>query len=281
MKPYLIIGHNYKQTSAGVRALHFLAHSINEGGGEAYVVAGVTNPAWSTPAATDETIERIASEGVVVYPETDGGNTFHARRIARIILNVPGYIRGTGDLEPMGACFHYVPMLAPFVPKGSTLLTIPAIDLETFKPAGIMDREGAVFWRGKGQKLDMTPDVWDHTDLLEITNGWPADREVLAALFGTRRIFYSYTDYTMLVNEARLCGCPAVVIPSGRFGRGAFAQCPGGMAGLGCGPTHSEITKAMRTVSAFNQRYRDDMRKWPAQLARFLEITQAIEAGHV
>lgn len=276
MKPYLIAAHDYKRTSAGVRALHYLAHSINGAGGEAYVVADVVNPEWNTPRASEEIIAQVASEGIVIYPEVDEGNQFEASRIARIVLNVPGHIRGTGELAPFGACFHYVPILAPYVPDGSELLTIPVIELGTFKPNSL-ERNRAVFWRGKGQQFYKIPDVWDHRGMTEITEQWPAERAVLAALFQVSELFYSYTDYTMLTNEARLCGCPAVVIPSGHFSRMAFMECPGGMAGLAWGPSYSNIIGAMGTISGFAYRYRRDMEQWPGQFARFLGITQAIK----
>src|SRR5215471_20939854 len=56
--PYYIFCPDYRENSAGVLALHFLCHSLNLIGYEAYVTAQSVNPRLRTPQLTP-TIERV------------------------------------------------------------------------------------------------------------------------------------------------------------------------------------------------------------------------------
>jgi hypothetical protein len=276
MRPYLIVGHDYRRTSAGIRALHKLCHLINTlGDGVAYVLADVVNEEWNTPQADAEVIEWIADEGIVVYPEVEDGNPLEAKRIVRYFLNRPGLIRKAKYTQGEYA-FCYCGLLRRFVPSDDRILTIPVVDTGLFYDRGF-ERYGEVVWWGKWDG----PDVLDYQrqGMRKITLDWPEDHETLAALFQCTRIFYSYTDYTMLTIEARLSGCPTVVIPSSFYSADVFAEgSPGGIAGLAWGPSLGQIKRAFSTVRSFKHQYMEYIEQFGEQFNRFLEITQEIES---
>ena len=278
MRPYLIVSHDYNRGSAGVRALHGLCSSLNVYGLQAWVTSPVVNPDWNTPTADEETRRLVCEEGVVVYPEVEAGNPLGARRVARYILNRPGFIRGDVTFDAGEALFCYCGLLREFVPSDDRVLTVPVVDAGVFYDRGL-ERYKEAFWVGKARTAsgDM-PRVLNEDGMTQITPDWPESWEVLAALFQTARVFYSYTDYTMLTVEARLCGCPTVVMPSGFYTRDGFAAgSPGGIAGLAWGPSLGEIERARATVGVFRRTYQVSVAGFEAQLDRFVEVTQGME----
>lgn len=280
MRPYLIVSHDYLRTSAGVRALHRLCHCLNERGLQAWVTSPVVNQDWNTPTADDETRKRVCEEGVVVYPEVEAGNKLGARRVARYILNRPGFIRGDVTFDAGEALFCYCGLLRAFVPSNDRVLTVPTVNTGLFHDRGL-ERYKEAFWVGKARTAngDM-PRVLNEEGMTQITLDWPESWEALAALFQTAQVFYSYTDYTMLTVEARLCGCPVVVLPSGFYTRDEFADgSPGGVAGLAWGPSLGEMKVAQRTVGAFRRAYLESVAGFDGQLERFVDVTQGMGEG--
>jgi hypothetical protein len=127
-------------------------------------------------------------------------------------------------------------------------------------------------WVGKGSS---TPPIPETEQALHITFDWPATADELALLFQTSRIFYSYTNYTAMIIESRLCGCPTIVIPNRLWTRERFAAgTPGGMAGLAWGTSEEELKSARRTVDGFQYDYRDLVQAFDEQLHRFVQQTQ-------
>lgn len=280
MKPYLIVSHDYTRLSAGVRALHRLCHVLNEIGCEAFVTSGVVNPNWNTPTATPTIIENVAQHGIVVYPETDEGNPLNAKRVVRYLLNRPGLIRGSGELEPGEMHFAYCGLLREFVPDDH-ILTVPVVDREVFRNHPVQDRYGAAMWTGRGKLVDVAP-IPQTEGTTEITFDWPKTAKELADLFRRSELFYTYQNYTALTIEARLCDCPVVVIPNELYTWDDFITGqPGGVAGMMLWNRHDMwdnilgLIRARRTIHNFMSRYAHDIRKFEEQLARFVKVTQA------
>ena len=96
-RPYYVEAPPYRRTSAGIKVLHLLCHTLNLIGEEAYVTTDSVNPALRTPTITAEVVRRHLEAGVepiVVYPEVVKGNPRNARSVVRYLLNRAGMIGG-------------------------------------------------------------------------------------------------------------------------------------------------------------------------------------------
>lgn len=284
MRPYLIFSHDYRRTSAGVRALHLLCHHLNERGYEAWVTSPVVNPEWNTPSAhgDPDTKDRLCEDGIVVYPEVEAGNPLHARRVARYILNRPGFVRGKTEFDPAEELFCYCGLLREFVSSDERILTVPVVDTDVFWNYPPVDRCGGMVWYGKefdGRSIQGTD------SLCEITLDWPATAGELADLFRRSEIFVSYTAYTALVIEARLCDCPVLVVSDMYTFSDLKTGLPGGVDGLTVWGDAGFIDwrvalglmRARETVADFNGAYMRHIAGFGHQLNCFIRITQAME----
>jgi hypothetical protein len=271
MRPYLILAHEYRRTSAGIRVLHKLCHYLNEYGCEAWVTTDVVNDEWTEHVVDQDSIHWLIDEGIVVYPEVES-NPLNATRIVRYLLNVPGRIR-QAEFTQGEMTWAYCHLLRDHVPSDDRILFVPVVDEDVFRPCTSVWRNDLhLWWLGKGAGRRRVPET---EGALEITFDWPDTAEELALLFQTSRLFYSYTLYTAMIIEARLCGCPTIVIPNGWWSREQFAvRTPGGMAGLAWGTSKQELTWAKRTVEGFQYDYHEDVQQFDGQLEQFVQQTQ-------
>jgi hypothetical protein len=270
VRPYLICSHDYRRTSAGVRALHKLCHLLNEAGLEAWVDSAVVNPEWKERVAGEAEIRELARDGVVVYPEVEDGNKYQARRVVRYLLNIPGRIRKATFTEGE-MMFRYCDLLWRWCPGVGRRLFIPVVDQEVFKPWWWQGgRDGGLVWVGKGNEVERVPET---AGCKEITLEWPGSWEELAAEYGRAEVLYSYQPYGAMVIEARLCGCPVVVMPNKYWSYEGFrAGTPGGMSGLGWGV--KGLSWARSTVRDFPGDYERYLRGCEHDVEGFVKATQ-------
>ena len=142
--PYYIVTPRYIRTSAGVKALHLLCHSLNRVGQEAHLViypawvnSDVVNPGLLTPLLTMAAIDRHKASGVspiVVYPETVRGNPLGVGTIVRYLLNFPGLLGGEKAYPAQDMVFGYSRTLAAAGGAPEQVLFIPASDATIFTP---------------------------------------------------------------------------------------------------------------------------------------------------
>lgn len=277
-RPYLILAHDYRRTSAGVRVLHRLCHFLNEAGYDAWITPAETDPELNTPIADDDVVGAIARDGIVVYAEVEDGNPLEARRVARYLLNVPGRIR-KADFTEGEETFYYCGLLRRHAGAYSHMLFIPVVNTSTFHGDQAIERDGPVLsWIGKGND---TPRLEQTTGALPITYGYPATAEVLARLFQRAPVFYSYQPYSALVIEARLCGCPTVVIPNDWWTKEDFLMhTPGGINGLAWGTDQMQLQRARAGVTYFPESYGAYVHHhFARQLERFIVHTQRMESN--
>jgi hypothetical protein len=96
--PYYIFAPDYRQSSAGIRVLHYLCHALNELGEEAYLAnARVAHPDLRTPMLSKETMRAhflSSRTPIAIYPEVVKGNPLDTPIVARWLLNKPGHLGG-------------------------------------------------------------------------------------------------------------------------------------------------------------------------------------------
>ena len=260
---YLIWAPGYRRTSAGIVVLHKLCHLLSEKGLTAYVT-GKPNSEWNEKYADPKKIKELVSEdAIVVYPEVVSGNPFFARFVVRYILNKPGLLGGTKRYSKHELLFAYFYMLGKNLGKKIEVLEISYLDLELFNDDSDHKRAGIVFYVGKGSQ---TSRIRETESATEITREYPPTHEELAELFKKSELFYSYDNCTGLTSEARLCGCPVVIIPDSKYSKEEVLA-EGNDLGLSYGLGDIEHAKA--TVHQYGEMYR-------ARLARTLKIDDFI-----
>lgn len=275
--PYYIWAPAYRETSGGVRVLHYLCHALNLIGEEAYVITSVINPQLRTPVLTEEVLRRHSATGrqpIAVYPEVITDNPLNLANVARYLLNTPGILTGAKiDLKASDLVFtHGVDV----VPKGWTapLLHVPPVDTRIFNAHGVKDdeRSGSCFFFNRylqegGELLDVT------ADSTEISFRVPhRSLQELAALFRRSEVMYTYEQSTLCF-EALLCGCPVVYLPNERF-LPRFLTGYVGNSGMAWGASEEEITRAKATVHEVQSKYAQKEVEFWQQLDAFVTATQ-------
>ena len=225
--PYYIVAPPYVRTSAGIRVLHLLCHSLNKKGQMAYLLmypampwrSHQIGPDLMTPVLTNDIVKSHFERGlapIMVYPETIAGNPFKSPCVVRYVLNFPGLLGGDKEYAPSELCFSYGEVLAAHTRDPKNILFIPAVDTRIFyQPREAQERKGTCFYADKyqvahkGKLFDITKDS------LEITRDKPNSQspKEIAEIFRRSELFYVYEN-TALAIEAVLCGCPVVFLPN-------------------------------------------------------------------
>jgi glycosyltransferase involved in cell wall biosynthesis len=218
---FVVYAKDWLQRSAGRRALHLLAHFLNERGAQAYVSAcSVVNPKLHTPIIDAAGIARLRGAGrpcVAIYPEVIHDDPFQADVAVRWMLNKPGLFRpgfrgqyGESDLH-----FYWDPEYQT-LPVEAWPLKLPHIDRTIFNNENNpldASRKGRVLFARKyldaGHRIE--PELLDGT--IDISLRPPEYRSIppqeLASIFRAARYLITYEPSSVTM-EAQLCGCPVV-----------------------------------------------------------------------
>lgn len=262
-KKYLIRVTEFKRYVGGNTALHRLCHLLNEKGLTAYVT-GMPNPDWNEKYADAAKIrELILEDAIAVYPEVYPGNPLNARYVVRYVLNNP---RKRIDYEHE-IIIAWLPSLAKRLKRCDGILWFSLIEPEIFNNDSGYTRSGSVCYVGKGK---LSPRIKETESSLRITRTWPARREELALLFKKSELFYSYDNFTGLTWEARLCGCPVVIIPSPDYSKEEVLA-ENNEVGLSYGL--GDIERAKRTVREYGDVYKKLSDNY-FKLDDFVRVTQ-------
>lgn len=275
---YVIFAPEFVPNSAGIRSMYVLAHVLRQKGHQVYMTGTTQPPPKDTgirvsviPLRDARAIARW-SDCVAVYPETIAGNPLGAVRVARWVLNKPGYLGGS-DIYPEGEMvFVYSDVYVQYLKnKVDGKLYMPTIDRKIFFPSPIpaKDRLLTCFYVGKSTWKD---GYVDPSTSFEITRMSPAKSD-LGKLFRMCKALYCFDNSSILAYEAISCGCPAIVIPDGTHSRQDYERLELGMDGLAWGP--EELDRAAATVDTFWDRYSALEKDFDRQLDEFVEKTQA------
>jgi O-antigen biosynthesis protein len=263
---YIIFAPPYRHNSGGIKVLYELSYQLNKHGCESYVFVWDGGYYASNKYQTcsyEFVIDKIGKGAWVIYPEIVSGNPLNAKNVIRYVLNEPGKIGGDKVYDSSELIFAHSNGLAQFAPKGHILQT-PHIELDLFKNNNI-DRKGTCFWVGKGQNVTRKPELEE----LEITYTYPESREELVYIFNTKEVFYTYDDFTCVIDEAGLCGCPVVLLNDNSNKTGNLKENKNGLAfGI------SELEYAKKTIGKFNKLYtKQHLALFEKQLKSFIKLT--------
>lgn len=279
--PYYILAPRYMRTSAGMRALHLLCHTLNQRGQVAYLVltsysATPICPDLLTPLLTPAIARYHHEKGltpIVVYWEAITGNPLGAECVVRYVLNFPGLLGGTTTYDSSEILYGYSGVLAEAVGVPDNVLFVPTVDLAVFHPGpGDQKRSGRCFYAAKYKIVHGASVSDDVRDSVEITSTYPATQAEIAELFRRSERFTCYEN-TALALEAILCGCPAVFIPNPHLSE-LIALRELGRDGCAWGTDSAEIARATSTVPLVYESYRRACENYWHQLDRFIQVTQ-------
>ena len=285
-KPYLIRAPHYHNGSAGVRVLHLLCHYLNKRGERAYVIADradALNPKLLTPWVKPTKAKRMARYGaIVVYPEIDLGNPFGAINVARYVLNRPGLLGGEEIYAQSEQVFVYSQVMVQFVRNPIRgLLFLPSMESDIFNLEPLVERDLITYYVGKKGKYRNGFVDRSAPSVVEITSSphYPETRPELAALFRRSKVFYCFDMLSIIASEARLCGCPVVLIPDEHFSKEQIAEQELGFEGITYENTPAAIEAARRQVHITQKRYANVLACFEQQLSDFINITQRAALG--
>lgn len=278
--PYYIYALDYAQQSAGIRALHYFCHALNESGLEAYVSCKVTAPHLRTPVLTNSVIKRHQSAGrepIVVYPEVIPGNPLSGNTVVRWLLNRPGHLAGDKYFSDSDLLYFYDPNFLPAGMQGESL-HIPTCDLSIFNNEDNPHDEArdlVCFYANKflvkGGKL--TRHAVNATSLC---HDQKLTHVEIASILRRAKVLYVY-EPTALITEALLCGCPVVLIQTDYLRANTNQDVHMPHCGFIIDDSPEALAEAKTTVPNFRLFYEDNILKnaW-LQLDRFVEQTQGV-----
>lgn len=278
--PYYVCAPDYVDTSSGIRVLHYLAHSLNKIGQEAYVLTRATSPRLDTPSLTKELVERhkaMGREPIVVYPEITTGNPLNAKMVVRLLLNKPGFFLGdtSKSFGEHDLLYCYDKAFLPDGAKGEELL-IPAIDTRRFhnrdNPDDGQRKLRLLYMRHAEARGVPIPDHDFLKGARVISPKSPVPYDQLAPLFRKAECLFTF-ERTAAVSEAILCGCPVVYLESELLKARPYEQ-QGGKLGTAWGWSPEELAWAKQSVSRFTDNYLDLCEDYAWQLQRFVTQTQ-------
>lgn len=276
--PYYIFALDYIQQSAGIRALHYLCHALNESGQEAYVTCEKTVPHLRTPVLNEATMVRHHDAGLIpimVYPEIVPGNPFGAQVVARWLLNKPGHIAGDTQFAEDELIFTFDPLYLVDGLNGETL-HIPTSDLSLFNNEDNPDdsnRQQICFYAHK--YLFAGGQISPHlNNAFSLGKDKQLSHAEIAAILRHSKLLYVY-EPTALIAEALLCGCPVSIIVTDYWRSHVANHAYTTDWGVVMDDTPESLDLAASHVANYRQFYEDVLLKkaWE-QIDRFIELTQ-------
>jgi len=277
-RPYYLVAPDYTQISGGVRAMHYLCHALNLAGEDAYITTTAVHPELRTPTLVQSQAEVHTAAGrrpIAVYPEIVTGNPLGASTVARYLLAEPGSINGAQlELAPGDLVYTFGPSLVP-TGWSAYLLRMPLVDTRVFHADGVDDatRQGsAVFINrhlDRGGSLD--PITADSIEISRRVKERSATE--CADIFRQVECLYLY-EFSTIVFEAILCGCPVVFIPNDVSQPDRDTTVWGGN-GMAWNPSPAERARARATVGAARDCYAAEQREFWTQLSAFVDRTQS------
>jgi hypothetical protein len=287
--PYFIYAPRWIDTSAGIKALHFLCHSINIKGHKAYLVLTEAphqgkpriNPHLSTPILTQEISDAYFMLGinpVLIYSETIPGNPLGGNFIVRYLMNYAGALGGSKSFDENEYILAFSKKIAEeYASTNKTeepmVLFLPPIDPREFtkqtekKPYQVVYAGKYRSFIGKPPKVGTLPTV-------EIFRDGPRmqTRKQVKEILSNATVVYSFEN-SSIVTESILSGTPARFVPNEFLGE-IIAEVELGVGGIILGDSEQEFEIAQKSIDAGISQYYNSADTYLVQLEKFIDVTQ-------
>lgn len=288
--PYLVWAPNWVESSAGIRAIHLLCHSLNMQGSKAFLVlfdpqkksAPSTNPALMTPVITREQLSSFTSLGIkpiAVYPEDVIGNPLNAPVVVRVLWNYSGALGGPIEFKKSESIWAFSENIAQDY-KSKTgvepgVLFLPPVDPREFQV--VTDKEPyQVIYAGKYRSFVGEPFNVGTLPSIEIFRSGKKkqSRAEVKRLISRATVLYSFEN-SSIVTEAILSGTPAGFIPNEFLGK-IIAAKELGDAGSFFGDSPESIAAARLGLTQARNTYLESVSSFKSALQIFVRTTQKL-----
>lgn len=216
--PFYIFAPDFRDSSVGVRVLHYLCHILNEMGEEAYIVnARKTSPHLRTPKLTYAQLEQHFVAGlnpVSIYPEVIWRNPANTPLVVRWLLNIPGHLGKPIEFEPKDIIYYYEPWCLPSNRCGDQLWIHPVNHaiFNNDENTGDSQRTLECYYANK-YFLGGSSIREEHKKLVCLGQNIKRSHKEIAEILRKSKVLYLYEPSGML-HEALACGCPVVLVRS-------------------------------------------------------------------
>lgn len=204
-KSYLICAPHYDRRSSGIKALYLLCGELNDLGYTAYITGDSRDCGYNTKSIfslNKDQLKDIQLNGVVIYPDNIiNGNPLRFTNVVRWFLGIT-CITPKHELVFSMSPSHNFFVRAPY---NLMILRVESY----FKLPEVENRTKKCFRVGKGSAI---PRLSVTDGCIEITADYPSNRRELAKLLQECEVMYTYDNFTFLITEALLCGCPVVIL---------------------------------------------------------------------
>lgn len=287
--PYFIYTPRWVDSSAGIKALHYLCHAINMAGSQAYLVLTEAshqglpriNPDLHTPILTQEVSDayfRNETNPIVIYSETIPGNPLNANCIVRFLMNYCGSLGGPTYFEDGEHIVAFSKNIAfDYSSKNNTdeppVLFIPPIDPREFTKNEEKD-DFQVSYAGKYRSFVGKPPKVGFQNNFEIFRDGPKmqNRKQVIEILSKTSVLYSFEN-SSIVTEAILSGTPVKFVENQFLGE-IIAEHELGTGGLVLGSTQEDIEKARGTIDEGISKYYEKTSDFLRDLNGFIAVTQ-------
>ena len=205
MKKYLIVAPSFDRRSAGIKALYVLCGKLNDSGYDAYITGDPRDCGYNCKSVfslNPEQLKDLQLNGVVVYPDyIVNGNPLRFTNVVRWFL-------GITQITPEHELVFSMSPSHNFQVEAANNLMMFGIE-DFFKLPEVENRTKKCFRVGKGSSI---PRLSITDGCIEITAEYPSNRHELAKLLQESEVLYTYDNFTFLITEAILCGCPVVIL---------------------------------------------------------------------
>jgi hypothetical protein len=292
--PIYIYAPAYLEVSAGIRALHFLCHTLNQTGHLAWLVVHgmassgtpLVNPNLNTPVLSSELRDLHFESGVVpivIYPETIPGNPLKAQIVVRWVLNYPGVLGGPEKFHESERLIAYSKDIATTLEKDTPVLFLPPLDIREIYNAKKSSTGGErtdriLMYAGKYRGFVGNPILprWFSGEITEIwrEGANKQSRENVLELLATSSCLFIFENST-LITESVLLGTPVILVRS-TFFDSLIAERELGSDGTAWSDVDNPVTFALSTIENAESRYLESVERFFVELAREVEIWQKI-----
>ena len=269
----------WRDSSAGIRVLHYLCHSLNVIGCPAWLVLTnpnsknqVVNHGLKTPLLSEALARQHIQSGqspIVVYSETILGNPLKAKRVIRWILNFPGALGGSSHFPGHEFIVSYSENIKNRTSNCNNVLFLPAVDLDEL-PQSLEKQKGlALVYAGKYRSFIGSPPQLPENPIEIFRDGKKklSRIEFLAQIAKAERI-YLFENSTV-ATEAVLMNTIAIFVPNIFLGE-IIAEFELGLGGVAVGFEPSQIAVAKQTIPNARLQYNQAQENFWDQLYKLI-----------